>query len=50
VLVEKEDEAKQVIADLQKGQKFEDLAKQRSKTRGPRTAAATSTGTPRPTS
>jgi peptidyl-prolyl cis-trans isomerase C len=34
VLVEKEDEAKQVIADLQKGQKFEDLAKQRSKDPG----------------
>jgi peptidyl-prolyl cis-trans isomerase C len=34
VLVEKEDEAKQVIADLQKGQKFEDIAKQRSKDPG----------------
>jgi len=34
VLVEKEDEAKQVITDLQKGQKFEDIAKQRSKDPG----------------
>lgn len=28
ILVEKEDEAKQVVADLKKGRKFEDLAKQ----------------------
>jgi peptidyl-prolyl cis-trans isomerase C len=34
ILVEKEDEAKQVVADLQKGQKFEDIAKQRSKDPG----------------
>lgn len=34
VLVEKEDEAKQVIADLQKGQKFADIAKARSKDPG----------------
>ncbi len=31
ILVEKEDEAKEVIAELQKGAKFEDLAKARSK-------------------
>jgi peptidyl-prolyl cis-trans isomerase C len=34
ILVEKEDEAKDVIAQLQKGTKFEDLAKQRSKDPG----------------
>jgi peptidyl-prolyl cis-trans isomerase C len=34
ILVEKEDEAKQVITDLQKGQKFEDIAKERSKDPG----------------
>jgi peptidyl-prolyl cis-trans isomerase C len=34
ILVEKEDEAKQVIADLQKGQKFDEIAKQRSKDPG----------------
>jgi len=34
ILVEKEDEAKQVIVDLQKGQKFEDLAKKLSKDPG----------------
>ncbi|MEO8849774.1 MAG: peptidylprolyl isomerase [Casimicrobiaceae bacterium] len=34
ILVEKEDEAKEVIADLQKGQKFADLAKARSKDPG----------------
>ena len=34
VLVEKEDEAKEVIAELQKGAKFEDLAKARSKDPG----------------
>jgi peptidyl-prolyl cis-trans isomerase C len=34
VLVEKEDEAKEVIAELQKGGKFEDLAKARSKDPG----------------
>lgn len=34
ILVEKEDEAKEIIADLQKGQKFADLAKARSKDPG----------------
>jgi peptidyl-prolyl cis-trans isomerase C len=34
ILVEKEDEAKQVITDLQKGQKFDEIAKQRSKDPG----------------
>ncbi len=34
ILVEKEDEAKEVISDLQKGQKFADLAKARSKDPG----------------
>ena len=34
VLVEKEDEAKEVISDLQKGQKFADIAKARSKDPG----------------
>ena len=34
ILVEKEDEAKDVIAELQKGAKFEDLAKARSKDPG----------------
>ena len=34
ILVEKEDEAKDVIAQLQKGGKFEDIAKQRSKDPG----------------
>ena len=34
ILVEKEDEAKDVIAELQKGAKFEDLAKTRSKDPG----------------
>lgn len=34
ILVEKEDEAKQVIADLQKGGKFDEIAKQRSKDPG----------------
>lgn len=34
ILVEKEDEAKQIIVDLQKGQKFEEIAKQRSKDPG----------------
>lgn len=34
ILVEKEDEAKKVIADLKKGQKFEDLAKKQSKDPG----------------
>jgi peptidyl-prolyl cis-trans isomerase C len=34
ILVEKEDEAKDVIAELQKGGKFEDLAKARSKDPG----------------
>src|SRR5438477_9096150 len=34
ILVEKEDEAKDVIAELQKGTKFEDLAKARSKDPG----------------
>jgi peptidyl-prolyl cis-trans isomerase C len=34
ILVEKEDEAKDVIAELQKGQKFADLAKARSKDPG----------------
>ena len=34
VLVEKEDEAKQVIADLQKGGKFDEIAKARSKDPG----------------
>jgi len=34
ILVEKEDDAKQVIVDLQKGQKFEDIAKSRSKDPG----------------
>lgn len=34
ILVEKEDEAKDIIAQLQKGAKFEDLAKQRSKDPG----------------
>ena len=34
ILVEKEDEAKEVIAELQKGAKFEDLAKARSKDPG----------------
>ncbi len=34
ILVEKEDEAKQVVADLQKGQKFDEIAKQRSKDPG----------------
>jgi len=34
ILVEKEDEAKEVINDLQKGQKFADIAKSRSKDPG----------------
>jgi peptidyl-prolyl cis-trans isomerase C len=34
ILVEKEDEAKKVIADLKKGQKFEDIAKKQSKDPG----------------
>jgi peptidyl-prolyl cis-trans isomerase C len=34
ILVEKEDEARKVIADLKKGQKFEDLAKKQSKDPG----------------
>ena len=34
ILVEKEDEAKDVIAELQKGAKFDDLAKARSKDPG----------------
>ncbi|HET6828492.1 MAG TPA: peptidylprolyl isomerase, partial [Ramlibacter sp.] len=34
ILVEKEDEAKKIIADLKKGQKFEDLAKKQSKDPG----------------
>ena len=34
ILVEKEDEAKEVIAELQKGAKFEDIAKARSKDPG----------------
>jgi peptidyl-prolyl cis-trans isomerase C len=34
ILVDKEDEAKQIIADLQKGQKFADLAKEHSKDPG----------------
>jgi peptidyl-prolyl cis-trans isomerase C len=34
ILVDNEDEAKQIIADLQKGQKFADLAKQHSKDPG----------------
>ncbi len=34
ILVEKEDEAKQAITDLQKGQKFADIAKARSKDPG----------------
>jgi len=34
ILVEKEDEAKEVINDLQKGQKFADVAKSRSKDPG----------------
>ncbi|MEP7062144.1 MAG: peptidylprolyl isomerase [Betaproteobacteria bacterium] len=34
ILVEKEDEAKEVITDLQKGQKFADIAKARSKDPG----------------
>jgi peptidyl-prolyl cis-trans isomerase C len=34
ILVEKEDDAKAVITDLQKGQKFEDIAKERSKDPG----------------
>jgi peptidyl-prolyl cis-trans isomerase C len=34
ILVEKEDDAKQIITDLQKGQKFEDIAKERSKDPG----------------
>ena len=34
ILVEKEDEAKEVIAELQKGAKFDDLAKARSKDPG----------------
>ena len=46
ILVEKEDEAKKFIADLKKGQKFEDLAKQ-SKDPGPAPTAATWTGPPR---
>jgi peptidyl-prolyl cis-trans isomerase C len=34
ILVEKEDEAKKVIADLKRGQKFEDIAKKQSKDPG----------------
>ena len=34
ILVEKEDEAKKVIADIKKGQKFEDVAKKQSKDPG----------------
>jgi len=34
ILVEKEDEAKKIIADLKRGQKFEDLAKKQSKDPG----------------
>ena len=36
VLVEKEDEAKQIITDLQKGGKFDEIAKERSKDPGSR--------------
>ena len=45
ILVEKEDEAKEVIAELQKGGKFDELAKARSKDPGSKDRAATSTGT-----
>ena len=34
ILVEKEDEAKEIIADLKKGGKFEDIAKKQSKDPG----------------
>ena len=34
ILVEKEDEAKKIIADVKKGQKFEDIAKKQSKDPG----------------
>jgi peptidyl-prolyl cis-trans isomerase C len=34
ILVEKEDDAKKIIADLKKGQKFEDIAKKQSKDPG----------------
>jgi peptidyl-prolyl cis-trans isomerase C len=34
ILVEKEDEAKKIIADLKRGQKFEDIAKKQSKDPG----------------
>ena len=34
ILVEKEDEARKIIADLKKGQKFEDIAKKQSKDPG----------------
>ncbi len=34
ILVEKEDEAKKIIADIKKGQKFEDIAKKQSKDPG----------------
>jgi peptidyl-prolyl cis-trans isomerase C len=44
ILVESEDEAKKLIADLKKGGKFEDLAQKNSKDPGRRTAAAISTG------
>jgi peptidyl-prolyl cis-trans isomerase C len=46
ILVEKEDDAKTIIANLKKGAKFDDLAKQ-SKDPGSRTRAATSAGAAR---
>ena len=44
ILVEKEDEAKDIIAQLKKGASFEKLAAENPMTRGPRRTAAISTG------
>jgi len=47
ILVEDEAAAKKIIADIKKGQKFEDIAKKQSKDTGSAANAATWTG-PRP--
>lgn len=44
ILVEKEDEAKAIIASIKKGGKFEDIAKKQSKDPGSAPAVATWTG------
>lgn len=50
ILVDNEQDAKDVITELQKGAKFADLAKARSKDPGSKDKGATSTGTRRRTS